>query len=402
MANQFILDLRKNTMRGMESKLEKGWSPNVARLGYLNDKLEKTIIKDPERFDLVKKMLDLMLTGSYRVRHILKMANEDWGFTTVKWKRRGGKPLSLSGLYRILASKFYAGIIEWDGKEYPGKHEAMITLAEHERIQDILGRKTGKPRPQKHHHPYTGLIFCGECGAMITAETKFKQIKTTGLTKRYDYYHCTHRKKYITCSQKGGVTEQYLEKQIQQELAKYMILPEFRDWAFEILNQQNDKEIDTRSTIDEMQTKTLLETQKQLDNLTQMRYRDLINDEEYLKEKTKLQNDITNLREKVVQTQSRTDNWLELTEKTFDFATYAHYHFINGDLQKKKEIAAALGSNYMLKDGKLVIQANEWLKPIAESYPALEAEYIRLELPKLPMNKAKTEALTSVRARWGV
>src|SRR3989338_6002550 len=99
-----------------------------------------------------------------------------------------------------------------------------------------------------------------------------------------------------------------------------MILPEFRDWALEILNQQNDKEIDTRSTIDEMQTKTLLETQKQLDNLTQMRYRDLINDEEYLKEKTKLQNEITNLREKVVQTQSRTDNWLELTEKTFDFA----------------------------------------------------------------------------------
>jgi len=71
MANQFILDLRKNTMRGMESKLQKGGSPSLARLGYLNDRLEKTIIKDPVRFDQVKEMWVLMLTGTYSVSQIL-------------------------------------------------------------------------------------------------------------------------------------------------------------------------------------------------------------------------------------------------------------------------------------------------------------------------------------------
>ena len=65
MANQFIIDLRKNTLRGVLSKIEKGWSPNHAPIGYLNDKEEKTIIKDPERFDLVRKIWDLMLTGRY-------------------------------------------------------------------------------------------------------------------------------------------------------------------------------------------------------------------------------------------------------------------------------------------------------------------------------------------------
>lgn len=50
-----------------------------------------------------------------------------------------------------------------------------------------------------------------------------------------------------------------------------------------------------------------------------------------------------------------------------------------------------LGSNLVLRDGKLNIQANEWLQPIREGYPALEAEYFRLEPAKMPINKAKTE-----------
>jgi len=69
MANQFILDLSKNTKRGMVSKCEKGWRPGVVPQGYLNnkyrDKGEKDIINDPDRFGLVRKMWDLMLTGAY-------------------------------------------------------------------------------------------------------------------------------------------------------------------------------------------------------------------------------------------------------------------------------------------------------------------------------------------------
>lgn len=46
----------------------------------------------------------------------------------------------------------------------------------------------------------------------------------------------------------------------------------------------------------------------------------------------------------------------------------------------------------------LAIEPNEWLVPIKNEYPALEAEYLRLEPTKMPMDKAKIEALTSVRA----
>src|SRR3990167_6052094 len=99
-ANQFILDLSKNTKRGMRGKLERGWQTGIASLGYLNDKENKVITKDPERFSLIRKMWDLMLTGHYTPPKILEIVNNEWGFTTRKFKRMGGNPLSRSGIYK--------------------------------------------------------------------------------------------------------------------------------------------------------------------------------------------------------------------------------------------------------------------------------------------------------------
>ena len=41
MATQYIQDLSKNVRRGIRSKIEKGWLPNMAPIGYLNDKGRK-------------------------------------------------------------------------------------------------------------------------------------------------------------------------------------------------------------------------------------------------------------------------------------------------------------------------------------------------------------------------
>ena len=149
-----------------------------------------------------------------------------------------------------------------------------------------------------------------------------------------------------------------------------------------------------------MQHKTLSQTQKDLDELTKMRYRQLIDDQTFVKEKNELQIRISQLQGQLRETESRAERWLELTEKTFHFATYARQRFITGGLEPKKEILLTLGQNPIIKDGKLVFEANEWLQPIAKGYPALENAYLRLEPTKIGQNKAKTGALASVRARW--
>jgi hypothetical protein len=178
------------------------------------------------------------------------------------------------------------------------------------------------------------------------------------------------------------------------------LLPEFLEWALEDLNRNNDKEIEARTKIYETQHKALADTQKQLDELTKMRYRQLIDDEQFLKEKELLQKEIIKLKDQLRETENRAEKWLELTEKTFTFATYTERDFLTGDLQKKKEIMMGLGSNPTILNGKLTIQAHEWLVPIQNDYPALEKKYKRLELDKMPMNAMKTEALASIRQSW--
>ena len=399
MANQYILDLSKNVRRGIESKLQRGWRPGNASLGYLNDLATHTIVKDPERFNLIRKAWDLMLTGSYTVPKILDKLNNEWGFMTPKKKKMGGKPLARSGLYKIFTNLFYTGIIVHKEKHYDGKHEAMITLEEYDRVQMLLGRK-GKPRPQKHNFAFTGSIRCAECGCLYTADTHKKLIKSTGKIKNYVYYHCTRKTRKVECTQKKCIRQEDLELQIEKLLEQYTILPEFRDWALEILNKSNDKEIEDRSKIYEMRHKALGKTQNELDNLTKMRYRDLIDDETFIKQRNDLQNKISRLKKELRETESRAEHWLELTEKTFNFATYARKAFLTGGLELKKEILMTLGENVIIKDKKLHIEPNEWLQPIRNDYPALEKEYLGLEPLKMPLNKAKTEALSSVRTRW--
>lgn len=400
MANQFIIDLRKNTLRGMQSKLEKGWAPVLAPVGYINDKEKHIIVKDPEHFPIVRKMWELMLTGTYSASKVLDIATNEWGYRTKKYKRRGGGELTQSGIYRMFSNVFYTGVFDWAGHRYQGKHEPMITMEEFERVQELLGRKSN-PRPQKHYFPFTGFIRCGDCGCLVTAETRDKLVKTKGVMRTYTHYHCTRKKKTVVCNQRKFINAADLEVQIERELAQITIIPEFRDWALQVLRESNDDEIEDRTKIYEQLQASLNQAQKELDNLTRMRYQELIDDLIFVRERDTLQNKIVNLRQRVKETESRADHWLELTEKTFNFATYAHKAFLDGAPDIKKEILIALGSNPLLKDKKLSILTNKWFKRIQNEYPGLRAEYDRFELGKQPLNKKKKAALAAIISGWG-
>jgi DNA invertase Pin-like site-specific DNA recombinase len=78
----YVDSLSENVRRGNRTKLENGWLPGLPPTGYLNDKENKTIVADVDRFALVRKMWDLMLTGTYAPRRILEIATHEWGLRT--------------------------------------------------------------------------------------------------------------------------------------------------------------------------------------------------------------------------------------------------------------------------------------------------------------------------------
>lgn len=398
----FSAKLGKDVKRGLEKKIKMGWQNGVAPMGYINVKNPDTQINelaiDEERFSLVRKMWDLMLTGNYTPNQIREMANDEWGFRTRKRKHSGGRPLSRSGIYRIFTNVFYAGLIPFEGQQIEGKHTPLVNLDEFDRVQSILGRG-GKPRAKTHEFSFTGTIRCGECGCLITGTKKTKYVIAEKKVKDYTYCHCTKQKSGYKCKQ-PRIPLSELERQIDEQIKTLTILPEFRDWALDYLREKNDLEIESRTKIYQQQNRTLTQVQAELDNLTKMRYRELIDDTEYLRNKKDLSTKIKKLQENVRDTEKRAEDWVDITDRAFDFATYARIHFANAKIQLKKEIIRTLGISFKLQDKILTIEPTEWLVPIQTRYSAVEKEYRTLELNKKLSNKAKTEAFSSVRAHW--
>lgn len=385
LANQFIRDLSTDTKRGMRAKAERGYYPSYSTLGYIHNpnkkKGEKEIIEDPERFDLTRKMFDLMLTGNYTPPKILDIATNEWGLRS-KYENK----ISRSTIYRIFTDTFYYGSFEYpkkSGNWFQGKHKPMITLEEYDKIQEILGRK-GKPRPKTHSFAFTGLIRCGECGAMITAEDKIKKQKN-GNIHRYTYYHCTKRKN-PNCSQRT-IENKVLEKQIIEVLEKIEIPPEFCEWALEAIKSENQKENEDRNKILVNIQKQYNASVQKLDRLIDMRANNEIDEEQFANKKSDAMKEKTHFQELLNDTDNRINKWIEDMEKAFIFAQSANEKFKNGTLEEKRSILSALGSNLSLKDQKFAVSIQKPLMMIKSVAPEVKAISKRLEPLKNGINK---------------
>ena len=360
----------RDVKRGLEAKAKLGHYPAPAPLGYLNDKYEergkKKVYTDKERLPLLRKMVDLMLTGNYTPPQIWRIATDEWGL-----RSPNGKKISRSNVYNIFTRTFYYGEFEYpvgSGKWYTGLHEPLMTREEFDRIQFLLGRK-GNPRPKERRDmAYRGPIRCGECGALITAEEKMKKLASGGVAT-YTYYHCT-KKKDPNCSQKS-IEEKELEKQINVELAKLNIPDDFTKWAVSRLKEQNGQEVSARELMMDSQRREYDACVRKIDNLIDMRANLEIDEHEFRGRKETLLAEKARLKALLGDTDKRIDTWLEIAERGFNFAEKAPLAFSKASEKKlievKREIFSALGWNYTLLDGKLTISLDNLLVPIRKA-----------------------------------
>ncbi len=399
MANQFILDLRKNTNRGLAKKIRDGWYPSQAPIGYLNEVISKTITPDPERWEIVRKCWDYLLAEKYNVAQLHEIAINEWNLTTLQKKRTGGRPVSLTAFYEMFANPFYTGMFKYRGKIHEGKHQPMVTAEEFDRAQYLIGRKT-KAAPQKHSFSYTGIITCGFCEGQITAE-KIKKKLATGEIKHYVYYRCTHHKKDIICKQ-PSIKKQDLEGQID-ELLKQITIPEvFRNWALNVIKTDNAREVEARQKIYESNEKAYRSLIKQRDTLTDLRLKELISDAEFTEKREEIDKRLNTTKEKLDQTHIRAQDWYKTIETAFNFAADARERFTTtDDIQIKRTIFQTLGNKFILQDKILSVEFVEWLKPISNEQEKLQESAITFELAKNYSTKRKNKALDLVFSAWG-
>ena len=423
--------------RGLAKKIRAGWLPGEAPTGYINtpdrDKGFKVVLPDPERFPLVRRMWDLMLTGSYQPPKILRIANEDWGFRTRTRGKKTGGPLSRSAIYKIFTSTFYHGEFEYprgSGNWWSGQHQPMVTREEYDRVQVLLGSK-GHQSQRKREFAFTGTILCGECGGQITAEVKLHCVCTgcghkfscinrqscvrcdlplekmqTPTIRNYTLYRCSKNKVGKKCRQ-PSVNVKDLEAQIESYLSTIEIDQDYLNWAIKHLRKAGKLEATTQREVRRSQQRAYDQCSERLNTLSDKFLDGLFTDDEFERKKKELMAKRDKAEQALKSNKHRQDQWLEVAERTFTFAAKARTWFREarerGDLQRQREILVAFGSNLTLKDKKLLIEApkpltiiREGLSEVPEAAASFEPAGSAVQL----RDKAKQAVAASPDPRW--
>jgi site-specific DNA recombinase len=156
---------------------KRGMGGNYDPAGY-ERKEGELVIKPDEAFH-IQKTFDL-----YEQFHSItkvQAALKDLEFQVWRFRRYND----------ILRNKLYCGYVSFAGAWYKGKHDAIISEEQFNRVQFLLSRHKGNNSNKAKQSLLSGLLVCGCCGEnYVTYQSRDKVIKE----KYYRYYQCRARR----------------------------------------------------------------------------------------------------------------------------------------------------------------------------------------------------------------
>ena len=207
----------------MANKVRNGGTASRAKLGYLNvrKRIEgrevRTIETDTERAPYVVMAFEAFATGKYTLESLRATLTEA-GLRMRATAKYPARPISLAQLGELLRDRYYLGYVEYEGIEYPGRHEALITPELFERVQKVLDSHSGAGvRKRTHNHYLKGVLWCARC------EHRFIVQRAAGNGGEYFYFYCRGR-------QEGLCDVPYLNVQaVEQEVIRHFATVSFSD-----------------------------------------------------------------------------------------------------------------------------------------------------------------------------
>lgn len=398
-ATQYSITISENATRGMNDKRKMGWMPSKAPIGYINEKSDRKgsnrIFADHEgnRFRLIKRAWELLLTGSYSVVAIRTKLNGEWGF-----RRSNGQPMSNTGMYYVFHNVFYSGHFSHGEELLKGKHEPMITLEDFDKAQIILG-DNGKPRRQTHDHKYTGIVRCAECNCMITAEPPKRKVNKRGEVRIFNYMRCSKKNKDIKCSQPYIRLEDF-ENEVDEFLEKISIPKAFHEWSIKQLRvwakEESKQSTYRRSHIQ----KKYNENESKMDKLVDALVNGVVDESTYKESRTRYELEQKRLKDQLGDYEQNKVKWLDEAEKVFDLAREARSKFDKGDRETKRRVLKAFGSNFSLKDKKLLVELQMPFRQIEKAVDQTKTKFGSLEPFEKGLDKVKTGRLEEATSEW--
>ena len=324
-------NLSTEVKKGQRQKAQMGGWTHRAPLGYLNRKEWEAgrrmayVVLDPERAPLIRDLFTLYASGDYTLEQ-LTVEMEARGLTMREWRNKPARPLSLNGLRWVLSNKFYRGIVEYNGVEYQGRHEALIDPQTFEKVQAMLASRAGEEtRERRYHHYLKGLLVCGVCGRRLSVQVT-RRPNRTGNRKRteFAYFYCLgqkDRRKSNSGCREAYVAVDELERQVEALYERIQLRPDMAErlngWLESELIAREDRNAAER----DFQTRRLAKVETQSRKLLDAYYAGALDVTMLREEQDRLRRERDDINERMRAVDATLAQWQEVFGTAVRFAT---------------------------------------------------------------------------------
>lgn len=214
--------------------------------GYMKDDTDKNrLVVDEYAADIVRDIFAWKLDGM-SPQDIAVRLNQSGKLSPMEYKKSLGMKFATSfkansqatwsanSVLRILKNPVYIGVLT-QGKEttpsykvrrriikpedewavIPDSHEPIVRREDFETVQKVLTLDTRRSPDDSNVQLFSGMVFCGECGASMVRKT------VPSGNKKYVYYVCSAHKQDKSCSS-HGIRDKALEEVVLETVKQYI------------------------------------------------------------------------------------------------------------------------------------------------------------------------------------
>ena len=215
-AEFYSRNLANEVMKGMGEKTRNGGTLGKAPLGYVNvrgrdehGREVRTVELDQQRAPLLRLAFTEYATGNWTVSQLAKHL-AGLGLDVPATPSKPARPITKGRLHTLLRHPYYKGVVQFQGVEYPGKHEPLVDEETWQTVQAVLGSHRSGERERMHNHFLKSTVVRGRCGSrLLVQNTK------NGKGVLYPYFICARRQRLHDCSFKAVLIE-VVEAQMQE------------------------------------------------------------------------------------------------------------------------------------------------------------------------------------------
>ncbi len=347
MAKNYVDNLSEETSKGMLEKARQGLYPSFAPLGYLNCKETKSIIPDPVRAPLVVKLFEAYATGRHSLSSLVKLSWE------IGLRTRKGNKVARSAIATMLSKLTYTGDFVWNGTTYSGTYEPILSRALFDEVQNRLSAASHS-KPKRHDFAFRGLVRCGNCGCMVTADMK---------KGKYVYYRCTHNKS--NCKEKP-VNESDLAAMLGAPLKDLVLTRERVEWILEEMKGHLEEGSQRRSAALRQMNKDRKELETKLDLIYEDKLAGTITPDFWKRKHGEYTARLNWIKTELREMEAAPADDLANAERIIELSQKAYSLYLKRNSHEQRELLDILQSNSTMKDKKVHVQLREPFATIAD------------------------------------